>query len=142
MTCFQISITFFVVFKTTLHKRRRKGCISQWATKRSQPTNQLNRVHKSTEKLNQQTWALYGSYLSPLHILYGCVAWWSSRTPINGSVCRGSVSDFLPMLASLFLLLDCFVQLWYESLYPGLFYLVRPCSVNSPGGGRGLLFHF
>lgn len=79
-----------IFFETTLQKRGRKGCISRWGqdTKRTQPTNPLNRVHRGPQRLNQQTQSLYGSFLSPLHIPYGCVAWWSCRTPNNGSMCR------------------------------------------------------
>ena len=38
-------------------------------------------VYRDSKRLNQQAGTLNGPYLGPLHVCYGCVAWWFCGTP-------------------------------------------------------------
>lgn len=72
---------------------------------------------------------LYGSELVSLYLFYSCVTC-SWGTPNNG---RGECLSL--WLETLFCLLVCLTQLWYDCLYPILLYLsqdIRPsCSVSA-----------
>lgn len=44
-------------------------------TRRIGPQSQWSRVHSDSQRLKQQSYSLYRTDLSPLHICYGCVPW-------------------------------------------------------------------
>ena len=39
-------------------------------TKRTWPQNQINRVHRVSQRLKQQSWNIHGSVLGPMHTCY------------------------------------------------------------------------
>lgn len=69
-------------------KRRRKGCRNQrWLRipQEHSPENQLSSTHRDSRELKQYSGSLDGSYLSPLHICYGCIAQCSYQISNNQS---------------------------------------------------------
>ena len=72
--------------------------------------NQLTRVHKGSQRLNQQSGVLYGSDLGPLQISYGYIAWCCCQSPNSVCVCV-CVYGWGASL-TLFLILEPFSSYW------------------------------
>lgn len=63
---------------------------------------------QDSQRLNQQSRILYRSDLAPKLVRYGCIDWLCCET--TNSV-NGTLSNSLPYLWTLFLLLDCVISL-------------------------------
>ena len=113
-----------------LWKRERKYCRSQWGQnhKESHRTNISWSI--GAQRLNQQPVSLHGSHIGPLHMCYRCEDWSSSGTSDSGS--WGYLRLLLPGGTSL-LLLDCFIQSWYEDMCLALLQLDIPYLVDARG---------
>lgn len=84
--------------------------------------NQLIRICMDSQKLKQQAQVLHWSVLGVLNICYGC---WLGIFVYSNSGYQCAADFFLPALGTLFLLLGCLVQAWYEGF---LLYLTAFCS--------------
>lgn len=107
------------------------------------PTGSIHKLGKHTcwdflayGSMQRVRQSLHGSARGPLHIYYG---WWLGVFVGLLTVEMGVPLTLLSALGTLFLLLACFTQLWYESLCLVLLYLVLLCSVGIPER-PGLLF--
>lgn len=70
---------------------------------KNSPENQLTRTHRGSQRLKKQSRGMVGSELSPLHILFMFVYLGDLVGLLI--VGMGIISDSLPILATLFILL-------------------------------------
>lgn len=109
--------------KWETHKRRRgKPLDSQWMedNRRIWPTKTNEQVSHGFTEAKVARMSLHGSASGLLHICYGHLLVYCG-TPNNGSK---NVSDFLPALKSLFLLLGYFDQSLYKDFCLALLFFV------------------
>lgn len=69
--------------------------------------------------------SLYGSKIGPLLTWFGCVSWCSYGTTNSGDL------TLLLTFGTLFLLLGCLVQLWYEGMCLSYYSLLYPVHLIS-----------